>query len=550
MKTPYERRSNVTPLNRAKKTASTPAIGGLFSRVKSFFTPRLWRSTDETVMEEDSEDETMIASPDHVFNFPPPSVARPNYDRFSELSDQLRSSPGSPMSPNVFHTPQAHSPNERLSEFFRQKGDAPLSEMETEGVLSLIRQAAEQNESLVEIEPSSLTPRRQLRASEPSSVITPMRASMKSTASTPMTQYSPFYTPGSHKADDDEKRESGHHANTSFGSIPTPYRAHNRSLSRRSSYIQSPQPGIEPPSFDFESDAQNEAKEEEAAVEQQPKKSLSQTASALLSLIGEPESAEKGRATGGREEKAKKRSGYNDLPPDMEQAINPYVRRSAKKTKTKSKKSESPVSPTPNGSKAAKDTSRSAPIKDLERTMPADIRSQVQSTPTLAAEKYKPARSSSLRQTVVASPDTTPEKMELPKVSTFTFTSPHATPKKSIESEKTVQPKPHSIYPTIKEVKQQREQKSSPAPALVKELPNTEAVPSPKFTFGKIASDTPEKSSTAVQPAAESNVPPAVSDEPTQKASTLSFEFATPEKVSANITDISALEKYKDMFNF
>jgi hypothetical protein len=117
-------------------------------------------------------------------------------------------------------------------------------------------------------------------------------------------------------------------------------------------------------------------------------KPMSQTASVLLSLLDE-----------GKKEEAKPET----KAPDVKPFVNPYAASPRRATPLKRKEPAAEIE------SAAKKT----PLQQIEQSKPK-FSTHVQSQPApIAVDKYKPARSSSLRQSIVASNDSPPAKKAL-----------------------------------------------------------------------------------------------------------------------------------------
>ncbi|KAA8897096.1 hypothetical protein TRICI_006772 [Trichomonascus ciferrii] len=472
-KTPYDR-PPVTPRNGARSgQPSTP--GSILSRVKNLFTPSAWRTPQRQQQQE--EDSVMEESGDisvKRFEYPEPAaVEKPSLDKFDEAAQEL-SSRMSSRSPNS----SGNSPNQRLAEFFKKKGDNQLSEMEVEGVMSLINQAKSQNESLIDFNnlqtstfqsPSENTTQKKNENAHEGSVSlgsiglhTPVR--MKSPASndsSPVStpRYSPFYStnkrPSLPSASSSAKsRKTIHYAN-----IPTPYRPGSRTSTRLSNPLN-----LSTSQDSLIRDAPTESsvkdKEPETTKEVEATKPISQTASALLSLIGDEEKAEEPKTK-------EKEKHYNDIPDDMKSFVNPYAspaRRSSPQKKQRQNLHKE--SPKPNA------------IKELEKTMP---KGSVPPPPAASiADKYKPARSSGLRKSIVPSPEKekeeTPEKERDRSSSLFkvspaatTATNTSETNNTTEQKEQTEPPKPtplaaNTLFKLGSEKEKEAKQEENPKP--------------------------------------------------------------------------------------
>jgi nucleoporin NUP60 len=483
-KTPYDR-PPVTPRNGQRGgQPSTP--GSILSRVKNLFTPSAWRTPQRQQEEEDS----VMGESDDInvkrFEYPEPAVVeKPSLDRFDEAAQEL-SSRMSSRSPNS----SGNSPNQRLAEFFKKKGDNQLSEMEVEGVMSLINQAKSQNESLLDFNnlqtptfqsPADNSMQRKNENSHEGRVSlgsiglhTPVR--MKSPASndsSPVStpKYSPFYStnkrPSLPSASNSAKtRKTIHYAN-----IPTPYRPGSRTSTRLSNplNLSTSQDAL---IRDEPAEKSTKEREPETTKQVEDKKPMSQTASALLSLIGDDEKEEETKT---KEKEKEKEKHYNDIPDDMKSFVNPYAsparRSSPHKKQRQNVRKESPK---PNA------------IKELEKTMPKDYALPPPPAASIA-DKYKPARSSGLRKSIVPSPEK--EKLETPekkrdRSSSLFKVSPATTASNTTESkERNEPPKPTPVAAqTLFKLGSEKEKETEKEEVKEQEAPKPKESPFPKPT--------------------------------------------------------------------
>lgn len=133
----------------------------IFSRVKSFFTPLKWGSSPQDANAQETEESfevpanstrasnassptTRNANAEKAFSFPPPSIPRPfeTRDALSLESHEVEA----PQSP-IAHG-HSISPNQMLADFFQQKGAEPLSEVEAAGVISILASTQESPKTL------------------------------------------------------------------------------------------------------------------------------------------------------------------------------------------------------------------------------------------------------------------------------------------------------------------------------------------------------------------------------------------------------------------
>ncbi|KAK9459444.1 uncharacterized protein V1516DRAFT_628513 [Lipomyces oligophaga] len=143
-----------TPVRRALDNEGSPVKtpGSIFSKVISMFTPR-WTSPSKESRATDVGEK----QPDSGLFSPKPA----SIESQSNMPSQLKPFTFTPVikTPAMARTsPQVSSPSEKLAEFFRAKGDAPLSEIEMEGVLALMRQAQVEQNTLGSADPVKDTP--------------------------------------------------------------------------------------------------------------------------------------------------------------------------------------------------------------------------------------------------------------------------------------------------------------------------------------------------------------------------------------------------------
>lgn len=381
------------------------------------------------------------------FEYPEPAtVEKPNLDRFDEAAQELsnRMSSRSPTSSN-------NSPNQRLADFFKKKGDTQLSEMEVEGVMSLINQAKSQDESLIDLNnlqsptfqspAENAAPKKNESAHEGSVSLssiglrTPVRMSPASNDSSPVStpRYSPFYSTTKRPSFPSASKSAKSRKTIHYANIPTPYRPGSRTSTKLSNPLNL---STSQDSLVRDAPTEQSTKEKEPAAnkEVEEKKPMSQTASALLSLIGDDEKEDESKAKDKEKEKEKEKH-YNDIPDDMKSFVNPYAsparRSSPHKKQRQNLHRESP---------------KPSAIKELEKTMPKDSAAPPPSTSIV--DKYKPARSSGLRKSIVPSPEKeTPEKKRdrsssLFKVSPATKTTTTANTTTEPKEAENEQPRP------------------------------------------------------------------------------------------------------------
>lgn len=155
--------ARASPYDRSQSRPSVSATqddghkSGLMSRVFGFFRPQ---------KSDDSNQSTQNRSPASSPQNRPVSALYPVIDRsrtfeepeIEEEEDQITETavyapsqtPPRPYKRISLGPETTKSPNQRLAEFFEKKGDTPLSDVETAGVLALINEAANEDPSLAE----------------------------------------------------------------------------------------------------------------------------------------------------------------------------------------------------------------------------------------------------------------------------------------------------------------------------------------------------------------------------------------------------------------
>ncbi|ODQ77736.1 hypothetical protein BABINDRAFT_163439 [Babjeviella inositovora NRRL Y-12698] len=94
----------------------------IFTRVRRFFTPAAWAA-------EVSDSDSLVVRGPEPFTFPEPDISALTTPKTLKLSSSTFSA----------------SPNATLAEFFQRRGDNPLSEIEMEGVQSLLKRLTAKN---------------------------------------------------------------------------------------------------------------------------------------------------------------------------------------------------------------------------------------------------------------------------------------------------------------------------------------------------------------------------------------------------------------------
>lgn len=308
-----------------------------------------------------------------------------------------------------------------LAEFFEKKGSEPLTEIEEEGVKSILRR--------IQLKSAGNSPNGKLRYpvasihapslnrfdSIPNTANSFMprngkkqKASHESSDSTPLIKYTPLYSGNTKRPLEITKFKLRKLNN--LASIPTPYRP-----TTDLEYYQSQEDDEQLPDVDndYESTALVKATEEngnsnlEEVTSAEEEKEMSKTASAMLSLI-EPLDEEKKQENG--------------KPQPKKPFINPYASTAARST-PRNKRPRRPVV-------ASSLSSPSGIIKSLEQTMPesgdnntensnSGSASLQRKTDAAFVDKYKPARSSSLRKSLDLTAD---EGGSSPRVSMISTT--------------------------------------------------------------------------------------------------------------------------------
>lgn len=301
---------------------------------------------------------------------------------------------------NTINTPgKPSSPYQVLSDFFKQKRDEPLSEVEAAGVISLINNCISTPESQSQAEGFGTPTPRGKSIHTPSPGFGTYSISPQSSIKRQKT----IHLDSSEKTVKPSKRprensEFKPHKIKRLSSIPTPYRP-QAYLTRNDT--------TENADKDAElSPVESEANSSVATLKESGK--ISNTASTMLSLIGTDEDEKPIQ-----EEPAKR-------------FVNPYSSQASKST-PKSYKTNTKLQLTPSTSRSSNDI-----IKSLERSMPRSKSSTVSGTPSKSPvlnqnssllskslnnaspalqrkpsqqKSYKPTKSSGLRKSLVASPE-------------------------------------------------------------------------------------------------------------------------------------------------
>lgn len=434
--------------------------------MKSIFTPWSSRKPQETKSLEDEDSEksdnsekttpirTTLYPPvrdlndPNIFTFPAPEI--PRLDEIPESNK-----PKATTAQEVFEEiPKPENPEElgspyrMLAEFFRKKGPEPLTEIETAGVMTILSQFQQQNDGspssssikspmnqITSIHTPSLnrfesypntsnmfTPknskRMKLLPQASSTTTTPQR---NSTTQTPTLGSSPRYTPmysGSKKRFSESSAFKPRKI-ANLASIPTPYRPTTDSQIFKVRDIEDEDVNDEDHVKEPESEPSNE-------TEPRPDNSpLSQTASTMLSLI-EPVEESSEIDSNQYTESSPNYNRNSKTPLQKKPFVNPYASTASRSTPRSSRAGRTGATP----------SSDNGIIKSLERTMPGSPSSTTQinnsaqsvagnneasvssslGSPALQRkpvtsqfDKYRPAKSSSLRQSLVSSPGSSSE---------------------------------------------------------------------------------------------------------------------------------------------
>ncbi len=414
---------STTPYD-SPQPAARSFSGGLFSKIKSILSPVKKQSGTDEKSQLQNQPKQNGSSPSRSLY---PSLSDGGHDFNGESSHEKSHAVKTPATPasklSLLHTSTDRfnhgepelSPNVQLAEFFKKKGSEPLTEIETEGVLSLIRKVhspASSDPTVLSpptINPVSFSP---VQKSPIKLKTTPQRRSTivpqeNLVSTTP--GYNPIYTSKPsprRRTTSPEKRRS-----FKYSSIPSPYRISQKPQQISDKLELSP--------------SKRRAVEDESNAHDSTKR-LSQTASTLLALL---------ENTDEKEEPKRKLSPKNAQKPlTNPYALSPVSRRDRKSTRRSLALHKSPSKQTPsrtepkatskavspisntnstnsNGSSSSNNdhnnnnsnsnnksapSPRSSGIQEVIRTLPHD---------KSKALSYKPARSSSLRKSFIPIPN-------------------------------------------------------------------------------------------------------------------------------------------------
>ncbi|KAK9234957.1 hypothetical protein V1525DRAFT_428165 [Lipomyces kononenkoae] len=394
--------------------AQTP--GSIFSKVISMFTPSRW-NVQRQQRPTDDENEQQKAIPEkgtseqHNKRAPAELEAHPDQAAnttpgylpflFSPAKSQPPFTPEKPREPFAFTPTQlpiappseerTASPNEMLANFFREKGDAPLSSIEVQGVMALMQQAQqtqlEERRQTTPSLPSSFsaqtspqkTVTEQLYPNVPS-FVTPARH-RSGTPGLRVPRYNPIFTPQPRRAI--TPMISKPKPAVQYPTISTPFKSRSttpqpssgKRLKTGSDMLvaQKPEPKqVQPSSSSVEHG--------KSTTPSTTPKRMSQTASALLSLIepvGTPSEVAKARV--------EDREHLTD--PAIKSFINPYAASTplaAAPTRRKQVRKESLI-----GVGTSRKKRRA--LDEIERTIPANEKVSPFASGIASATPHKPS---------------------------------------------------------------------------------------------------------------------------------------------------------------
>ena len=402
------------------------------------------------------------------------------------------------------------SSNARLASFFAHKGDAPLSAMEMEGVLSLMKQARAEDAAESTNAGPDLTandaPEHGNDHDHPaeSSVLTNRRRALLRNTSSSSMQLPPRFTPRYESSNASNRSVSfaGSAVSTTstarrvfdYTSLPAPYKA---SVFRYHSAATAPT-----------------TKTVHKKAPKQAAKRVSNTASALLSLLSESQKNSKSAAS--------LANPYAGRVPRVSRAVETAVEEPKTEEKDGEKEDEEEKDEKEEEPKAEeaqpqevkpKDTTKAdAPIFLPKRqTKPETTENPAASATTAQPfDQYKPVRSSSLRSAV------TTQEPVVPKP---------AVPKPVAQEPAT--PKPTVLNPIISKP-------VAPKPT----------VPKPLFSLAKPTVPTP------VPVAKETTHIPPVSASTAVETSSFTFDAPAPSHIEPSSVSDTSVERYTTLFSF
>ncbi|KAK9377861.1 uncharacterized protein V1513DRAFT_435443 [Lipomyces chichibuensis] len=424
--TPYSRPSRQSSLPngetpqtpmRGREDLHTQTPGSIFSKVISMFTPSRWNSprhqqhsdgelhtsdTQKAVAEKSASGQSNIGGSDEQgaesgqcintptrflpFLFSPAKSQPPNTPAWS-LAPLALTPTQMPAAPS---DDQTASPNQMLANFFREKGDAPLSSIEVQGVMALMHQAQQkQLDEHRQSTPSlpsfstqtspSKTVTEQLYPSVPS-FVTPARH-RSATPSLRAPRYNPILTPQPRRAATPTVAKPK--TVVQYPTISTPFKSRTTTpqpSSGKRLKTDSDVPAAEKPERKQLRPASPATQHDKSTTPSTAPKRISQTASALLSLIepvGTPSEIAKARA--------EDRERLTD--PAIKSFVNPYAASAplaSTTTRRKLARKESLV-----GVESARKKRRA--LDEIERTIPTEEKVGAFASGIASATPVKPS---------------------------------------------------------------------------------------------------------------------------------------------------------------
>ncbi|CDR40817.1 CYFA0S05e04830g1_1 [Cyberlindnera fabianii] len=549
VRSPYTRGPGSVPASPAPSQMRPPKTpGSIFSKVKQMFSPTTW------IREQDAPS-TANANSSGEFNDSDVSLQSVQSDTsrivtnpINEFQRMRHQSSIQQLRAKEYTRAGSESPNVKLAKFFSSKGSEPLSEVELAGVRALLAETASASASPKTPRTPSVEPNEddsEENISHNSMVLKP-ETSVVSPALTTTPSFKATYN-ASVVADPDVSISSNATPKRrvfDYSGFPSPYRTSR--LKRSTLALRS----------EFNKPDEKE-KSADKKAEPQPEKKLSNTASALLSFIqnGEEASTEKTK-NDNEEEEDKREIDFS----------NPYAR---------PKKSSRPsVSKKP------------SPLEQLEKTFQSQSPAQPEKVSLPIVDKYKPARSSSLRESVTLEDDADKEdkdsemdvddkkqeqEVEMPKfgfenssgfgskapktttapTQTFSFNSAK-TEDKSAEKKDQEVAKPAFSFDAPSTTTTAPET-GKPAFSFGSTSNNTTSTP-PSFSFGTAPAKEESNTSLTIKPAQEVQLANGNStNAPTSHPAAFSqFTFPGAEDLGLTMKDVdeSKLVVYRNLFTF
>ncbi|KAK9466705.1 hypothetical protein V1512DRAFT_271293 [Lipomyces arxii] len=431
--TPYARSAGTSEAPRTPARARDTSVaqnhgtpGTIFSKMISMFTPSRWtRNETEGVSGENGLGEEREINKELALENGNTQALQSNgldsptkylpflFSPAKQSATPVRSAQQSFTFTPVVDSDAAHlqsvvSPNQKLAQFFQMKGSAPLSDIEMEGVMSLMKQAQEEQQK-------QLGDAHAGRTSPLASVATPLSASgsiteqlypsvpsfttpshHRRTASlTPgvrAPRYNPIYTPQSRMTQ--TPRSARPKSLIELPSTSTPFKA------RTPRAPQLTNTNDVTPSSKLVASTPSDTLQIVATPTSSTNKRLSQTASALLSLlepVGSPLEVAAARA--------EDRDRMTD--PAIKAFVNPYAASSplaSTPARRKQARKESLA-----GSLLASSRKKRQAIDEIERTMPAEEKVSAFASAVATVTPSAPPSS-------VKAPESPPQPLSLPSV--------------------------------------------------------------------------------------------------------------------------------------